>query len=546
MATRSIIDIEVNDKAFKDFADRFNAYREGLKKTPGMWAKVEGATGEVKANFEDMAALMLVQNDLLAKLVIHHNAASRASGKVKSDFQSIARDAQKITGNLLKWGGIGIGIATGALAGLAALGFAAGNQRRSAQGIGVTTGQQAALNTQYGRYFDVNSNLENIANAKSDYSQRWAFGAMGINPSGKDPAQLAVEMAMRAKTIFDAGGGSQQEAQAHGLLQFYTMDELRRLHATSMKDLQASEGAYGRDVGRLSRQDAINKQWQDFGIRLKESGQVIENVFIKRLSPLAEPLGVFAKDVADMLDTFMANKDFGKWIEDAGQGLKNFGSYVGTEAFQTKVKNFASDMVDIADAIHAGLLKIGVLKDHSAENALTTSFSVNPKQKGAALEVMRQFEAAGWSQNAAAGIAANLNAESAMNPFARGDLNKKTGAYDAYGIAQWHADRQAEYARKFGHTMQSVKDPTQAFNEQLAFVQYELQKGKYKSIGDMVKAQSRNAAEAGNLISQGYERPKDDFWRTVAKARGSQAQVLVNIQNSTGGSAQATVAQVAQ
>lgn len=545
MAVRSVIDVEINDKAFKDFADRFNAYRDGLKKMPGMWAKTEAATEGVKLNFEDMAALILTQNELLTKSVLHHNAAARATGKMKDDFGAIARTVTGITGNLLKWGGIGIGLGIGAFAALDLLANGVGNQRRAAQGVGVTTGQQAALNTQYSRYFDVNSNLENIANAKSDYSQRWAFGAMGVNPNGKDPAQLAVEMAMRAKTIFDAGGGSQQEAQAHGLLQFYTMDELRRLHATSMRDLQASQTAYGRDVGRMSRQDAINKQWQDFGISVKESGQVIENVLVRRLVPLAGPLDKFAHSIADVIDTFAANHDFGKWIEDAGQGIKSFASYIGTEDFQTKVKNFASDMVDIADAIHSGLVKLGVIKDHSVENNLNADFSKNPGKKMSAMDVMHALMSAGWSENAAAGVAANLNKESGFNPFAQGDKNKKTGHFDAYGIAQWHADRQENYAKLFGHTMQSVRDPKQAMNEQLAFVQYELQKGKYKSVGDLIKKQS-SAALAGNVTSQLYERPKDDFWRTEARKRGDMASVFVTIFNTTGGSASATVAQVAQ
>ena len=55
------------------------------------------------------------------------------------------------------------------------------------------------------------------------------------------------------------------------------------------------------------------------------------------------------------------------------------------------------------------------------------------------------FMKMGWSKEQASGLAANLNIESGLRPNIAGD----NGA--AYGIGQWHADRQAEFARVFGH-----------------------------------------------------------------------------------------------
>lgn len=54
---------------------------------------------------------------------------------------------------------------------------------------------------------------------------------------------------------------------------------------------------------------------------------------------------------------------------------------------------------------------------------------------------MAYFQARGWTKEQAAGLAANIKRESAFRPDAVGDNGK------AYGIAQWHPDRQAEFKR---------------------------------------------------------------------------------------------------
>jgi len=109
--------------------------------------------------------------------------------------------------------------------------------------------------------------------------------------------------------------------------------------------------------------------------------------------------------------------------------------------------------------------------------------------------VVQFFTARGWSKEQAYGIAANLNAESGFNPQSRGDGGR------AYGLAQWHPDRQADFAAWAGHPMtESTAD------EQMQFIQYELRQGKERAAGNALeKAQSARAA--GQIFSYAYERP---------------------------------------
>lgn len=106
------------------------------------------------------------------------------------------------------------------------------------------------------------------------------------------------------------------------------------------------------------------------------------------------------------------------------------------------------------------------------------------------------FVSQGWTPAQAAGIAANLQAESNFRPDAVGDGGQ------AYGIAQWHPPRQGDFARAFGKSIQGS-----TLDEQLAFVQWELTNTERRA-GDALRG-CITAAEAGSCVSVMYERPAD-------------------------------------
>lgn len=110
---------------------------------------------------------------------------------------------------------------------------------------------------------------------------------------------------------------------------------------------------------------------------------------------------------------------------------------------------------------------------------------------------MAYFQAQGWSREQAAGLAANIKRESAFRPDAVGDNGK------AYGIAQWHPDRQAEFKKKFGKDIQGS-----SMEEQMAFMHYELTQGNERKAGNMLRG-TTGAAEAAAAVSKHYERPAD-------------------------------------
>lgn len=108
-------------------------------------------------------------------------------------------------------------------------------------------------------------------------------------------------------------------------------------------------------------------------------------------------------------------------------------------------------------------------------------------------EAQAFFESKGWSKEQAAGIVGNLVVESGLKTDAVGDGG------DAYGIAQWHPDRQAKFNRQFG------KDIRQSsFQEQLEFVNWELNNDE-KAAGNRLRNAS-SAEDAAAIVDQYYER----------------------------------------
>lgn len=114
---------------------------------------------------------------------------------------------------------------------------------------------------------------------------------------------------------------------------------------------------------------------------------------------------------------------------------------------------------------------------------------------GSAQEAMQFFISKGWSPEQAAGIVGNLMTESNLKTGAVGDGGK------AYGIAQWHPDRQAKFQEVYGKSIRQS-----SFQEQLEFVNWELNNSNKKA-GDILR-NAKDAATAAELVDIHYERSK--------------------------------------
>ena len=122
-----------------------------------------------------------------------------------------------------------------------------------------------------------------------------------------------------------------------------------------------------------------------------------------------------------------------------------------------------------------------------AEKLTTTTSTGNPKI------AMEFFLDQGWTPEQAAGLVANLQAESYdhIDPAAENS--------GAYGIAQWRGSRKRDFEQEMGMPLKGS-----SLMDQLKFVQWELNNKEAKA-GRLLK-QATTAAEAAEIVDEFYER----------------------------------------
>ena len=136
--------------------------------------------------------------------------------------------------------------------------------------------------------------------------------------------------------------------------------------------------------------------------------------------------------------------------------------------------------------------------------------TVSQTKLGRAREALAFFTTMGWSKEQAAGLIANIEAESQFDPRAVG------GGGLAFGICQWHPGRQAVFHSEFGS---AIKESDYA--AQLRFVDFELHHAERRA-GDALR-HAPNARKAGEVVCTLYERPNDPNGNESFR-RGMRAQ----------------------
>ncbi|EMK7764092.1 hypothetical protein V9P78_003201 [Yersinia enterocolitica] len=375
MAAKSIIDIDVNDDKFQSFMEKFNEYQNALNDLPDAWRGVAQGIGDteketakarselqgVAKSFSDGAAAILSinsgldrLNDSLDKANKNQSGFNKNAGAAKKFLSGATKDAKSLAGHikdattsLISWGSIlglfsGL-IGAGGLFGINRLASGAASQRFTTLGLGTTSGGLDSTAINYQRALsNPTGTLGAIRDSQLDLSKRWQFQAMGINNPDQDPAKLLPQMIRNARDIFVKNGSNLQGAEAHGLTNFFTLDDLNRFKNMSDAEIDSMEKQSQKDAVRLQLTDQQLKQWQDFNVQLDLSNRSIRNAFVTGLAPLAPSLGKLSDAVSGAIDTFLQSPELGKWIDGLSQGIQKFGNYLASPQFKSDVDDFMS------------------------------------------------------------------------------------------------------------------------------------------------------------------------------------------------------------
>jgi hypothetical protein len=386
-----ILEIPIGPQ-FEAFLKKFADYQQAVKEQPAVWAEAGDAIAATGAGFAVMTEALLEQNALFKK----QEDAAKAVAKVESDTakakkkadkeqedrdkqaaarrkaavdetKKIAKNVADATVDLAKWVALGglAGVVTGAasLWGLDQIVGSIAQQRTASQGLGVTMGEKQALNAQMSRYFNVDSALENIVSAQNDPSKRLVFSTLGVNPMGKDPAQLMGEMAVRARKLFLADNQNTMLARSQGLTSIFSEDELRTLARQRPGDIERSYGRAQTDWspgGKLFLADDVGRKWQDFMAGMGEATTAIQDKFVSKLSTLEPDLTRIIGKFEELAERVLDRIDWKK----LGDGLDKFTNYITSPQFQADFKVFIDDVSAVAGKLVDALTLLHLIPDH--------------------------------------------------------------------------------------------------------------------------------------------------------------------------------------
>ncbi len=383
MVAKSIVDIDVNDDKFVAFLEKFKEYQAALEDLPEAWRGLaHGATDATKETakaktegdllakaFSEGASAILSINSGLERLTDSLDRANKSqedfNKKTRSskgflsdaskDAKSLAGHIRDATTSLLSWGGI-VGLFTGVLGvgglfGLNRLAATTGSQRFTSLGIGTSIGALDSTAINYQKALgNPTGTLGAIRDSQMDLSKRWQFQAMGINNPDQDPAKLLPQLIRNARDIFVKNGSTLQGANAYGLTNFFSLDDLNRFKNMSDEEIDAMERRAQKDAKLLQITDQQARQWQDFNVQLDYSGQSIRNTFVRGLGPLTPQLSKLSDALAGAIDTVLQSPELGKWIDGLAGGIERFGKYLASPEFTKDVDSFM-----------AGIEKLGAL-----------------------------------------------------------------------------------------------------------------------------------------------------------------------------------------
>lgn len=383
MVAKSIVDIDVNDDKFVAFMEKFKEYQAALEDLPEAWRGLaHGATDATKETakaktegdllakaFSEGASAILSINSGLERLTDSLDRANKSQedfnkktrsskgflSEATKDAKSLAGHIRDATTSLLSWGGI-VGLFTGVLGvgglfGLNRLAATTGSQRFTSLGIGTSIGALDSTAINYQKALgNPTGTLGAIRDSQMDLSKRWTFQAMGINNPDQDPAKLLPQMIRNARDIFVKNGSTLQGANAYGLTNFFSLDDLNRFKNMSDEEIDAMERRAQKDAKLLQITDQQARQWQDFNVQLDYSGQSIRNTFVRGLGPLTPQLSKLSDALAGAIDTVLQSPELGKWIDGLAGGIERFGKYLASPEFTKDVDSFM-----------AGIEKLGAL-----------------------------------------------------------------------------------------------------------------------------------------------------------------------------------------
>lgn len=560
MATKSIIDIDVEDSQFKAFYEIYQKFQSSVEEMPASWKAFNSETNKSKSAYgalifsldrtkgginEANKSQKSFNNTLRTSERLMHSMASNSA--------AIAKNIFGIGKFLLKLSAVGLAGTVGGAFGLGALGNFAVSGQRQARGLGLNQGQMRAFGTDFGRYVSPGM-LSNMAGAQSDFTKRqylaMAAGVSYGQAGSESVDQLAIQSAIRAHQWWQKTAPAmrtQQTLQAAGFGQVgFTMEDMRRLGNTPMSELMTAQSQYKKDVGTLSVTDKTTSEWYKLTRQLALAGQTIETVLVKKLGQLAPTFSqltdTVTKDISKLINSITPAD-----IDKFANGIKDIASYLGSPAVLANLKSFMGVIESFlratghvvqsfAPATAKDKQQIAVLDKQAkirSDSKILSALGLSSGQLGATYtpsQKMARKEAALDRMESAFGLPKGLLDSMWLQESSRGkNMLSPAGAIGDFGMMP--------------KTAQSLKINPHDFGQSAFGASKMMQQSLQKYRGNMQKALAAYNWGSGNLDKdiaahgndwQKYAPKETQKYVTDVMSRINQNKTTVTIINKTG------------
>jgi hypothetical protein len=366
MAVKSIIDVDVNDDAFKAFMEMFAKYQAALKKLPGAWNTAGKSMDKSGTVVKGMTDGMERQINFINKQVREQEKMRREVEKTNRSMTDLGRSTMRvasgikdITFSLLKWSTLtGVfGLLSGGtgLLGFEALARSASQQRTQSMGLGVTPGQLQAANITYERIGGAGSMLSSIADIQNDVTRQYLLSTrLGISQGDiqtKNPFELLPQTlsALRSRYLAIPENLRGTLAPSLGLTEFgLSLQQLRQLGGMSEEELTGLGTSLPERAAQIGGSNDTNRRYQDFLIQLDTAGQRLQTTLIDKLTPLAGPLGRVVDAFTNLAASALSSDTFRDGLKSFADWINSFAETLGTEETKTAIANFIEQVGTLA------------------------------------------------------------------------------------------------------------------------------------------------------------------------------------------------------
>ena len=336
MATKSIIDIQINDEQFQKFLELFREYESKVKESIEAWHGLDEAMGGMTSHFgktADSAAMTAsgLKDASKAQKELHTQTVKGTGSmdKLAKSAKSVKDSLFGVGKFLLGLGGISLGGGLLGLFGLDRLANDAMNRQRESRGLGMTTGGPSAFRTEMQRYVDVNALLSQTAQMPFDLGIANHAYIMGLSRQKlvhESNTQRALDIVNKAREnwIRDRSNPQAKRLPATRAAEALGIDiySLIRLGNTPKKELMRRESKISEDSRAMRITDRTAEEMSRLAIQLKRTGLVIETEFMKAAAKITPQLIQLTQSFTKEIVKMMESGDLKMWLLRFGQAVK--------------------------------------------------------------------------------------------------------------------------------------------------------------------------------------------------------------------------------